>query len=82
VVTAAGSFPQHAAQNPRIAFRDFETAARSGFHAAWFRLGRDYENFNDDVHARECFERGVKANVESCLYVSFLSCVLSECTAV
>ena len=69
VVTAAGSFPQHIQQNPRIAFRDFETAAKAGHHAAWFRLGRDYENFNDDVHAKECFERGVKLGVESCLYV-------------
>ncbi|KAF8176088.1 hypothetical protein BJ912DRAFT_1146924 [Pholiota molesta] len=39
-----------------------------GFPAAWFRLGRDYENFNDHTHAKECFERGAKANVESCLY--------------
>ncbi len=71
VISAAGSFPQFFPANPRTAFRDFETAARSGYHAAWFRLGRDYENFGDDAHARDCFERGVKFAVESCIYVRF-----------
>lgn len=69
VISSAGSFPQFTPQNSRTAFRDFETAARSGFHASWFRLGRDYENFGDDMHARDCFERGLKYNVESCIYV-------------
>ena len=50
-------------------FRDFEQAARAGYAQAWFRLGRDYENFNDALHARDCFERGLKLNVESCVYV-------------
>ncbi|KAH7886822.1 HCP-like protein [Phlebopus sp. FC_14] len=65
---ASGAYPDHVPHNPRIAFRDFEQAARSGHAQAWFRLGRDYENFNDVAHARECFERGVKLNVESCVY--------------
>lgn len=68
-LAATGAFPDFVRHNPRSAFRDFETAARGGFPAAWFRLGRDYENFNDHVHARDCFERGVRLNVESCLYV-------------
>ena len=67
---ASGAYPDHVQQNPRIAFRDFEQAARAGYAQAWFRLGRDYENFNDATHARDCFERGVKLNVESCVYVS------------
>src|SRR5439155_695899 len=57
-------------KSPRTAFRDFEAAARGGYAPAWFKLGRDYENFGDFVHARECFERGVKLGVESCCYVS------------
>ena len=65
---ASGAYPDYVKQNPRSAFRDFELAARSGFSPAWFRLGRDYENFNDFPHARDCFERGVKLGVESCCY--------------
>ena len=67
-LAATGAFPDYVRLNPRNAFRDFESAARGGYAAAWFRLGRDYENFNDHQHARDCFERGVRANVESCLY--------------
>lgn len=65
---ASGAYPDYVKQNPRSAFRDFELAARSGFSQAWFRLGRDYENFNDFPHAKDCFERGVKLGVESCCY--------------
>ncbi|KAF5387814.1 hypothetical protein D9615_000374 [Tricholomella constricta] len=67
-LAASGAYPEHVQLNPRVAFRDFETAARGGYAAAWFRLGRDYENFNDVSHARDCFERGVKLGVESCAY--------------
>jgi hypothetical protein len=67
---ATGAYPQFVPQNPRMAFRDFERAARAGFSAAWFKLGRDYENFGDFSHAKDCFERGTRNNNESCLYVS------------
>lgn len=70
---ASGAHPEFVKSNPRSAFRDFETAARAGYHAAWFRLGRDYERFGDEGHARDCFERGVRVGVESCLYVSLIS---------
>jgi len=69
-LASTGSFPEFVRHNPRTAFRDFEAAARGGFVGAWFRLGRDYENFNDHAHAKECFERGAKLGVESCIYVS------------
>lgn len=72
-LAASGAYPDQVRHNPRAAFRDFEQAARAGYAAAWFRLGRDYENFNDVTHARDCFERGVKLNVESCTYVSVIS---------
>ncbi|KAF8637230.1 hypothetical protein AX17_002961 [Amanita inopinata Kibby_2008] len=65
---ASGAFPDYLRQNLRSAFRDFETAARAGYASAWFRLGRDYESFNDFQRARDCFERGVKHGVESCCY--------------
>lgn len=68
-LASSGAYPQQIPLNPRVAFRDFEQAARGGHSAAWFRLGRDYEGFGDDKHAKTCFERGVKAGIESCLYV-------------
>jgi hypothetical protein len=71
--SASGAYPDHVQHNPRVAFRDFEQAARAGYAQAWFRLGRDYENFNDAAHARDCFERGVKLNVESCVYLVLFS---------
>lgn len=67
---ASGAYPNFVPQNPRAAFRDFERAARAGFSAAWFKLGRDYENFGDFVHAKDCYERGIRNNNENCLYVS------------
>ena len=69
IFEATGSYPRFVPQNPRMAFRDFERAARAGFSAAWFKLGRDYENFGDFPHARDCYERGIRGNNESCLYV-------------
>jgi hypothetical protein len=69
---ASGAYPEHVRHSPRSAFRDFEQAARGGYATAWFRLGRDYENFNDFAHAKDCFERGVKQGVESCCYVCHL----------
>ncbi|KAG6821242.1 hypothetical protein H0H93_002352 [Arthromyces matolae] len=65
---ASGAYPDHIQKNLRVAFRDFESAARAGYAAAWFRIGRDYENVNDAARARDCFERGVKLGVESCAY--------------
>ncbi|KAF8823946.1 hypothetical protein HHX47_DHR9000134 [Lentinula edodes] len=65
---ASGAFPSYTPKNPRSAFRDFESAARAGYPKAWFRIGRDYEGFGDTTHARECFERGVRAGVAGCLY--------------
>lgn len=76
---ASGAYPDHIQHNPRVAFRDFEHAARAGYAQAWFRLGRDYENFNDAAHARDCFERGLKLNVESCVYVRIFRFSMSNC---
>lgn len=68
--SASGTYPEHVAHDPRKAFRDFETAARAGYGEGWFRLGRDYENFDDSSRAKACFERGVKLGIGSCIYVS------------
>ena len=67
--SASGAYPDHVQRNPCIAFRDFEQAARAGYAQAWFRLGRDYENFSDALHARDCFERGLKLNAKNGVYV-------------
>lgn len=75
---ATGAYPQFIQHNPRTAFRNFERAAKAGFHAAWFKLGRDYENFGDMGHAKDCFERGVKFGVESCLYVRLQTCTCAH----
>jgi hypothetical protein len=44
------AYPNLVKQNLRTASRDFVQAARSGYSVAWFRLGRDYENFNNAAH--------------------------------
>jgi hypothetical protein len=67
---ASGAYPQLIKRDPRTAFRNFEYAARHGYSAAWFKIGRDYENFGDITHAKDAFERGVKAGNAQCLYVS------------
>lgn len=64
---SSGAFPA-IKRDPRTAFRDFEYAARNGYAAAWFKIGRDYENFGDVSHAKDAFERGVKVGDERCLY--------------
>ncbi|KAL5522851.1 hypothetical protein ACEPAG_8869 [Sanghuangporus baumii] len=67
-LTQSGAFPAYIPENPRKAFRAFETSARAGHYASWFRLGRCYEAFDDFRRAKECFERGVKYDDVSCLY--------------
>ncbi|KZS98298.1 HCP-like protein [Sistotremastrum niveocremeum HHB9708] len=67
-LATSGSFPELIPSNPRTAFRDFEASARAGYGPAWFQLGRDYEGVGDLPRARDCFERGAKAGVESCCY--------------
>ncbi|KAF7323973.1 hypothetical protein MKEN_00619000 [Mycena kentingensis (nom. inval.)] len=65
---ASGAYPNFIPQNPRAAFRDFEAAARAGYSAAWFRLSRDYEQFNDTTHALDCLNRGAKARDPAALH--------------
>lgn len=75
---SSGAFPEDVPLNLRVAFRDYEQAARAGYAQAWFKLGRDYEAFGDEKHARTCFDRGVKAGSENCLYVSTWTLILSN----
>lgn len=70
MLEAAGSFPEAFPQSPRDAFRDYEASARAGYHAAWFKLGRDYESVGDGGRAKDCFERGARNGIGSCFYVS------------
>ncbi|KAJ7059795.1 hypothetical protein C8F01DRAFT_1254702 [Mycena amicta] len=66
--SASGAYPNLVPQNPRAAFRDFEAAARAGYSAGWFRLARDYEQFNDTTHALDCLARGTKARDPAALH--------------
>ncbi|KAF8522642.1 HCP-like protein [Hysterangium stoloniferum] len=75
---ASGSCSEIFPKTPREAFKDFEASARSGWHKAWFRLGRDYEGVGDLARARDCFERGVKAGVESCCYRMGMALLLGQ----
>ena len=67
-LTQSGAFPSLLPESPRKAFRAFETSARAGYYASWFKLGRCYEAFDDFRRAKDCFERGVKYDEVSCLY--------------
>lgn len=71
ILYSTGCAPDVVSRSPREAFRDFEAAARAGWAKSWFKVGRDYETVGDIARARDCFERGMRANVESCYYVSF-----------
>ncbi|GJJ14818.1 hypothetical protein Clacol_009086 [Clathrus columnatus] len=68
ILYSTGCAPDVSPRSPREAFRDFEAAARGGWAKAWFKLGRDYETVGDIARARDCFERGMRANIESCYY--------------
>lgn len=65
---STGSFPNYLQKDPRLAFKDYETAARAGFSPAWFKLGRDYESVGDLGKAKECFDLGVSLNETGSLY--------------
>jgi hypothetical protein len=67
---ASGAFPEKIPRDQRSAFRDFNEAARQGYKAGWFKIGRDYESVKDMTRAREVFERGAGFKETSCLYVS------------
>ncbi|KAG9004305.1 hypothetical protein FRB94_006812 [Tulasnella sp. JGI-2019a] len=67
-LSASGSFPSYLPRDPRAAFKDFETSARAGYMASWFKLGRDYESVGDPDRARDCFDRGAATKETSCLY--------------
>ncbi|ESK92306.1 chitin synthase activator [Moniliophthora roreri MCA 2997] len=77
-ITASGAFPAQIKQNPRAAFRDFESSARGGYPRAWYRIGRDYESFGDVTRARECFERGVSKGEPGCMYRMGMACLLGQ----
>jgi hypothetical protein len=70
ILRNSGAHPSLVPLNPRDGFRDFEAAARAGYHAAWFYLGRDYEILGDIPRASDCYHRGLHfGKVETCYYV-------------
>ena len=72
-LSASGSFPTFLPKDPRLAFRDWDTAAKAGYNPGWFKLGRDYESVGDVPRAKECFEVGADRGETSCLYVRISS---------
>ncbi|TIA90608.1 hypothetical protein E3P96_00012 [Wallemia ichthyophaga] len=67
-MTASGAYSDHRPRDPRAAFRDFESSAKGGFAAAWFKIGREYEQVPDIGRAVDAYQRGVKASDCSSLY--------------
>ena len=72
-LSSSGSCPDYLPRDPRLAFKEFENAARGGESRGWFRLGRDYEGVGDLNRARDCFDRGVKRGDCESTYVSEVS---------
>jgi len=58
-LSSTGSFPSYRAKDAKSAFRDFEAAANAGYHKAWFRIGRAYEDYGDQRRAVGAYEKGV-----------------------
>ena len=69
---SSGSYDEGVPRDPRLAFKEFEAAARGGEVRGWFRLGRDYESVGDVQRAKDCFERGKAKADGECTYVSGL----------
>lgn len=68
-LAASGMFPQYVPRDLRSSFKDYEMAARNGYHAGWFKIGRDYEGVQDSRRAKDSFDRGVRLGEKNCLYV-------------
>ena len=67
---ASGAFPTYLRKDLRSAFNDFELAARMGYSASWFRIGRDYEVLGDVSRAKIAYDHGATAGDVGSVYVS------------
>ncbi|GAA5962030.1 hypothetical protein JCM8115_002889 [Rhodotorula mucilaginosa] len=59
-LSLTGSFPSYRSKDTKASFRDFEAAANAGYHKAWFRIGRAYEDYGDVRRAVGAYEKGVE----------------------
>ncbi|GAA5861746.1 hypothetical protein JCM3774_002692 [Rhodotorula dairenensis] len=59
-LSSTGSFPSYRSKDTKASFRDFEAAANAGYHKAWFRIGRAYEDYGDVRRAVGAYEKGVE----------------------
>ena len=59
-LASTGSFPSYRSKDTKASFRDFEAAANAGYHKAWFRIGRAYEDYGDVRRAVGAYEKGVE----------------------
>lgn len=78
-LSSSGKFPSYRSKDLSMAFRDFETAANLGWHAAWAKIALAYETYGeqnksqaDFDRARRAYEEGVAKNEVTCTYVSLL----------
>lgn len=60
LILTRAAFPSYVTKAPKLAFRDFESAANLGYERAWFRIGRAYEDFGDVRRAVGAYEKGVE----------------------
>lgn len=75
---STGAFPSYRAKDPRLAFRDFESAAHLGYYLAWFRIGREYENCEDWDRAIGAYEHGLAFEECACVYRLGMSYLLGQ----
>ena len=76
---ASGAAGDLMPKDRRRAFKDFELAARKGYHRAWYRLGKDYESVGEYKRAKECYDRGSLKGDCECNFVS-CSALISRLT--
>lgn len=76
-LSSSGKFPSYRSKDLSMAFRDFETAANLGYHAAWAKIALAYETYGeqnksqaDFDRAKRAYDEGVQKNEVTCTYVS------------
>ncbi|KAH9815546.1 chitin synthase regulator 3, partial [Melampsora americana] len=77
-LASTGSFPSYKSKDLKMAFRDFEAAANLGYKLAWFRIGREYEAFEDWDRAVGAYEHGMSLGDCASIYRLGMSYFLGQ----
>ncbi|KAG0140857.1 hypothetical protein CROQUDRAFT_83886 [Cronartium quercuum f. sp. fusiforme G11] len=77
-LSSTGSFPSYKSKDLKMAFRDFEAAANLGYKLAWFRIGREYEAFEDWDRAVGAYEQGMSLGECASIYRLGMSYFLGQ----